>query len=463
MKSNAELPTVEPPVSAQPTASEAPPAAWYMLAVFTLVYVFAIVDRQIVTLLAEPLRKSLELSDTQLGVVMGTSAVIFGGLAMYPVAWLADRFDRRWVLAGCVLVWSAGVVACGLASDFWHLVAATAAVGAAEAGLSPIAVAMIPSMFGPGKRQLANSLFALAAMSGGGLGIAAAGQIVGLAEALRPLLPAALAALEGWRLSFFIAAAPAPLFVLLVLSIRLPGRGGAALLPSLQATGLRAAAALLPHVRQHRQTFLTFFGGQACYTLGFGALTMWLPVILMRHMGQTAEQVGLAAGIVYPLSTAVGFLITVLGMKRLTQRFGESVPIRMLWLGCAVGVMNGFFLVFANSAMQIYVLATLTFTFQMAANMTYPTALQNLAPGPLRARAAALQGIMVTPIGAVATPAVGFVSDLLGDVPHGLQIASAMVGVPALLLGLFLFTLAARPFAKTAAATRAADAAAAAA
>jgi MFS family permease len=321
---------------------------------------------------------------------------------------------------------------------------------------------MIPSMFGPGRRQLANSLFAVAAMSGGGLGIAAAGQIVGLAEAVRPMLPAALAGMEGWRLSFFIAAAPAPLFVLLVMSIR-AHRPGASLLPQVQGLGLRAAASILPYVRDHRRTFLTFFGGQACYTLGFGALTMWLPVILVRHLGQTAEQVGLAAGIVYPVSTAIGFCLTVLGLGRLTRRYGDSVPIRLLWLGCAVGVLNGIGLVLANSAMQIYLLATVTFTFQMAANMTYPTALQSLAPTPLRARAAALQGIMATPIGALATPAVGFVSDLLGDVPHGLQIASALVGVPALLLGLVLYTLAARPFAATAAATRATDAAAAAA
>ena len=94
-----------------------PPAwrAWYILFVLTAATLFAFVDRQVLTLSAEPIRTAFELSDLQLGLLQGTGIAIFAGLASYPLAWLADRVDRRLVLAGSI-VWPGGVVGCGLGS-----------------------------------------------------------------------------------------------------------------------------------------------------------------------------------------------------------------------------------------------------------------------------------------------------------------------------------------------------------
>jgi MFS family permease len=215
------------PVASAVAAPKARRWAWYALAVLVATNLFAMVDRQIFLLLAEPIRKALALSDLQLGLLQGTGIALFTALASYPLGWLSDRLDRRWVLASCIAVWSAAVLACGMAQDFVQLLLASALVGAGEAGLGPIVYALIPLLFFGAQRQLANSIFAVTAVGGGALALALSGQLVTWVESARPSLPMALQGLEGWRLSFFAAAMPAPLMILLVLTIAFALKAGA--------------------------------------------------------------------------------------------------------------------------------------------------------------------------------------------------------------------------------------------
>ena len=125
--------------SASEREAEGPTSsAWFTLMVLVAVALFSFVDRQIITLAADPLRRSLGLNDIQLGALQGLGLALFAGLASYPVAWLADRFDRRVVLCGCIVVWSLATAGCGLATNFPGLMACATLVAVGEAGLVPI-------------------------------------------------------------------------------------------------------------------------------------------------------------------------------------------------------------------------------------------------------------------------------------------------------------------------------------
>src|SRR5437870_8875185 len=100
--------------------------AWLSLAVMVAVMLFAMIDRQVFGLVAAEMSNTLHLSNTQLGLIQGLGFAAFTFIAAYPIAWLADRFDRRWVLAGCILSWALGTAACGLASGFVTLFVASA-------------------------------------------------------------------------------------------------------------------------------------------------------------------------------------------------------------------------------------------------------------------------------------------------------------------------------------------------
>jgi len=304
-------------------------SAWYALIVLSLVTLFALVDRQILVLLSEPIRKQLALSDFQLGLLQGTAVTLFAALAAYPLSWLADRIDRRRVMAACVITWSVGCAACGLAQTYPQLLMASALVGAAEAGLVPITYALIPALFAPRQLQVANSTFALATGIGGSATIALCGMLVANVEAVRPLLPDALSTLEGWRLSFFAAALPGPLMAALVLTIT--RRGARPLQPPVAAATTTPAAVarrLIPHVRQHLRTFVHFSGGVGLSFFGFGAVNGWIANMLIRQFEQTPMQVGNGLGLAGTVGLALGFLISAFGLKSLTARLGLRLQLR---------------------------------------------------------------------------------------------------------------------------------------
>jgi MFS family permease len=432
--------------------------AWYALLVLGVVTLFALVDRQILVLLSEPIRKQLGLSDLQLGLLQGTAVTLFAALAAYPLSWLADRVDRRWVMAGCVLAWSLACAACGLAQDYTQLLLASALVGAAEAGLVPITYALIPSLFAPARRQLANSSFAMATGIGGGATIALCGLLVTHVDSLRPWLPEALKGLEGWRLSFLVAALPGPFMAVWVLSIA----GGNAVTRTaapVAALARAAAAPLLPYLREHRRTFVHFCSGVGLSFFGFGAVSGWMANMLMRQFAQTPQQVGNGMGLAGSTGLVLGFLITAFGLRQLAARLGDRLPLRALWIATLCTALCNFALMRAPSALSVYVIYGVMIMCLTLAGMLYITALQGLAPNTLRARVVSVQTIINSLAGAAAVPLVGLLSDQLKDRPNGLMIAATAVATPALLLSAWLLHRGETPYAQTAQANARADAA----
>ncbi|MES3021577.1 MAG: MFS transporter [Pseudomonadota bacterium] len=452
------------PLTATPTAPSAarertPLGAWYSLGVLTVITLIAFIDRNILLLQAEVIRKAMGLSDVQLGLLQGTAVAAFTALATFPLGWLADRFDRRLVLGACALFWSAAVVASGMAQTYEQLLLASALVGAGEAGLVPIAYAMIPDMFGEKKRQMANSVFAMASMSASSLAMALCGQVIGMVEVLRPDLPLRLQGLDAWRLGFFAVALPAPIMVLMIatISLRRPAKPAAA--PSEPAPEQPGAAPLLPHLKAHRTTFLYFSGGLFSALFGFSAVGAWLAVIYLRMHGVGAKELGAALGVIALVAVLVGFPASVYGTRYFRERIGPGVNVRSLWLTCVLGALAVSLMVFATSARQMFIIHGAYLVTLTAALLVYPTTLQALAPAHLRARTVAVIGMIAAAGGAIAPPVTGFVSDHFKHLPNGLMLSAALVAVPALLLAVFLLARGEKYYVATAEAVRRADAA----
>ncbi len=160
-------------------ASAAPRARWYVLAVMTLVYALNIADRFSITTLIEPIRKELALSDKGIAFLTGTALVFFYVTAGIPIAALADRLNRR------------NILAVGVTRSYGQLLLARIAVGVGEAGGTPPSTAIVADNFPPQRRPLALTIYALGACLGAWLGTSVAG---------------AAADAGGWRLAFLVPA-----------------------------------------------------------------------------------------------------------------------------------------------------------------------------------------------------------------------------------------------------------------
>ncbi|WP_338871402.1 MFS transporter [Spirosoma sp. SC4-14] len=262
----------------------------YVLAMLTLVYVFNFIDRQLLVILQESIKKELDLSDTQLGVLSGFTFALFYVTLGIPIARLADKTNRRNIVAASLGLWSMMTACSGLAQNFFQLLLARIGVGVGEAGGSPPAHAMISDYFPPEKRSTALSIYS----TGIYLGVLAGFLLGGyLSQQL------------GWRSAFFVVGVPGVVFSLLFyLSVKEPQRG---------ATDEYDAPASeppsLPEVLKRlyaTKTFVYLSMATGLHVFCIYGLINWAPSFLSRIHGMKNAEIGALLGPIFGIGGAVG-------------------------------------------------------------------------------------------------------------------------------------------------------------
>jgi predicted MFS family arabinose efflux permease len=294
---------------ASPEAGLAGQRRGYVLFILVVVYTFNFIDRQIVGILAVPIKADLGLSDTQLGLMGGLAfALFYTGLGI-PVAMLADRYSRTWIMTGALAVWSAMTAACGLATNFWQLFLARLGVGVGEAGGVAPAYSLISDYFPPWQRARALSVYSFGIPIGSALGIMAGGLI---------------ATLVDWRMAFFaVGIAGIVLAPIFRLTVKEPQRGRFdPVRPERAAPGIAELAACLAH----KPSFWMISVAAACSSMmGYG-LFFWLPSFFVRSFGMTL----LDASLFYGAILLLGGLAGIWSGGWLADRFGVAKRSRYL-------------------------------------------------------------------------------------------------------------------------------------
>jgi MFS family permease len=256
--------------SARPSLTERP---YFVLGLLILIYTFNILDRQIVSILAQPIKADLGLSDTQLGLLTGLAFAFFYSIFGIPVGWLADRFGRVRIMACACMVWSVFSTACGFAQNFAQLAVARMGVGVGEAGGAPPSYSLISDYFPPERRAMAIGLFSF----GAPLGI-----LIGTA------LGAWVAEEFGWRAAFYVVSIPGVAIALILWLVVKEPRAG-----RLDAVPSAAVGALAPAIGRFFANpvlwRVSLAGGLSSFVT-YGLLN-WLPSFLMRSKGMELGEV----------------------------------------------------------------------------------------------------------------------------------------------------------------------------
>lgn len=429
---------------ARPRASMTAVLAVYGLAVLIIATIFGALDRQILVMLAEPMKHSLGLSDTKLGLLQGVGVTLFAGISALPLGWLADRFGRRAMLAICVVVWAGATAACGLAQDFGQLFAAAIGLGIGESGVIPIVYGLIPQIVSARRRVLANSIYAMAAIVGAGVGSVLSGAVIDALEGLRHALPPALQGLETWRLAFLCVAVPGLPVALCVLLIRLHPHHG--------EPGARTAhgpADLRGYVQAHAGTMVRVFVGSGLAALGIGAAGTWAPIVAARSFGAGPAEVGQGIGAAYLLGMGTGAVLGLVGVRMLRPRLGIATPIRVISVGSALAALASVAMPLVGSATALYLLFGIQVAALIAATMLAPTLLQDMSPEALRSRVIAIGTAVNVGLASSSPVLVGWLSDLLALRHDGLMLAMSGVGAIAFALATFVMSGAERRFTNT--------------
>jgi len=379
-----------------PTQPEPLKGRYLALGMLILVYTLNFLDRQIISILKDPIGKELQLSDTQLGLMGGLAfALLYTTLAI-PIAWLADRKSRVWIMTWSLGIWSAFTAICGLTGNFIQLFFARMGVGVGEAGGVAPAYSLIADYFPPKQRARALAIYSFGIPVGSAAGI---------------LFGGLLAQYIDWRFAFIsiglFGVLVAPVFRMLVKD---PPRN----MYDAQPAGAKALG-FIPACRlafAKPSFWLMAFGAAFSSMVGYGLL-YWMPTFLDRSMGLSlVDRSWYLAGILFIGGVAGmmmgGFLADRLGQK--SKRFYPLIP--------AVA--------FAISA-PLYVLGVLTtdpfiaffvFLIPQALGLVWLgpiiTAVQHLGPANSRTMISALFLLINNLIGiAVGTWFFGFASDQL--------------------------------------------------
>ena len=267
------------PLKVQPDrASEGAVAQrWYLLALLVLGYAVYNLDKNVTSVLIEPIKHEFRLSDTTLSLLTGLAMTVPFAISCVPVGMLADRFNRRGLLAALVLGWSAMTGFAGFSSNAAMLFVSRSSVGALEAGYSPVVMSMLTDSFPRRLRPTAMGIFGRGAPGGLFLGMSIGGYA---------------AAAYGWRYAFFAAGLPgAAVALLIATTIREPLRGRYD--PAGAAPGQRPTiAAALANLFLDRALFHVAIGMSLCVVLP-AAMAIWTPSFLMRVHGFPLRQAGL--------------------------------------------------------------------------------------------------------------------------------------------------------------------------
>ena len=369
------------------------------LVLLTMVYFFSYMDRYILAILLELIKKDLSLSDAQLGMLSGLAfAIFYAGLGI-PVARLADRTNRRNIIAIALALWSAMTALCGLAQSFVQLLLFRIGVGVGEAGSSPPSHSIIADLYPPEKRASAMAIYATGVVLGGGFGTMIGGTI---------------ASHFGWRWAMILVGVPG---IILAIVVRLfvvePTRGLSDAQIAEDRTAMPGAWDAFVGMWRSGPAFHLVMGVTLTSLIGY-ALTAFGPSYLQRSLGFTIQQVAL---IVAPIAAIVGAFSGIVGGKLAdwsSKRWGlYSQSWMVALLKCAALPFT--FLFYLTDSPAVAVVA---YSLQMLFASSYlgPSfaLIQGLAPLRVRAMWAAVTLLVINLIGLGLGPlAIGVISDLL--------------------------------------------------
>ncbi|QJU59870.1 MFS transporter [Sphingomonas sp. AP4-R1] len=377
---------------------------WYALGVLILAYVLAFVDRQILNLLVQPIKRDLGLSDIEISLLQGLSFALFLSVGGLPIGRLIDTRPRTRLLGVGVAVWSLASAGCGLARGYGQLLLCRIGVGVGEATMTPSAYSLIGDYFPVRRQGLAMGLYSVGAYVGAGLalviGAAVASRVP--AEAVVPLV----GTMHGWQLVFLLVGAPGLLVALWVASLREPVRSGAQ-----PHVSLREALAWF---RVRSRPLILVNLGVAFAAMAMYGLSAWAATFFLRRYGMTAADAGRTLGFIVMAAGGTGTLAAGLLGDRLTAAGRSDGRLRVMIAGAMLAMPFAVAAPLAGSAPLSFALLVPTFLFLTLAIGSGPATLQQITPSRMRGMQHALAVLAVNLIGLGLGPtAVALLTDRL--------------------------------------------------
>ncbi|WP_052207929.1 spinster family MFS transporter [Croceibacterium mercuriale] len=417
-----------------------PAYAWYVVCVLLLIYILAYIDRQVLGVLVEPIKRNLAISDTQMSLLLGFAFAVFYTIVGLPMGRLADRSNRRNMVVAGVAIWSAATSLCGFARNYGQLFAARMGVGLGEACLNPAVVPMLSDYFPRHRLGRAMGVYMLGVSIGGGLAHIVGGAWLPVLSSPDLVQLPVIGLIRPWQALLLFLGLTGFLMVALLLTVREPARQGQVRRDARGRLVNLPVREIVAHLSRHRMAYMAIgwpLVASAMMTFGVG---YWIPSFFQRSFGLSTAEAGQALatyGAISMVSGACGvigggFLVDWLG-----SRYSDG-HLRTLLVGILL-LAPGYALFAAmptpNLAIAVLVPAGIGGGILQATGVT---TLMAVVPTQMKSQIAALYFFIVNLIGAALGPTlIALLTDNVFGAEealrHSITIVAAAIGLTAVL------------------------------
>lgn len=427
----------------QDSAWPKPSLAWAVVFVLSMSFALSMIDRYILTLLMEPIKKDLLLSDTQLGLLQGVAFAVFYSLVGLPMGYIIDRARRRNLIVIGIILWSSMTLLCAFATNYTILFIGRMGLGVGEAALTPAALSLIGDYFSPVRRGRASGLYLAGGSAGIGLALIVGGRVMEIADYGNKVLADFTSHLfRPWQYAFLLVGLVGILFGICSLAIPEPTRRDRA-----ARSVVVGIAPLLIFLRQRQSLLYFFIGGMTLFSICSYGYTAWIPTWFIRVLGWTPAQTGATYGPLVLVGQVLGMLGGGYVSDMLLKRGDEVAPIRVSIIagaGFLVTALIAPHLQNPDAAMTAFFLLNV---FAAAPFATGLAVLISVSPNEVRGQISAIYLFAISAIGLSVGPGVvGLMNDLVFTGRQGIVMSLTVVSTVALPLSLLLLILALRRY-----------------
>ncbi|WP_242127398.1 MFS transporter [Sphingobium sp. Sx8-8] len=411
--------------------------AWVTLAILVLLYILSFLDRQILAMMVDPIRRDLGISDFEVSLLMGFSFALFYTIFGVFMGGIVDRHSRRTVVYVGVSLWSLATAACGLAQSFWQLFLCRMLVGVGESTLTPASYSMLTDLFPRRRLAFALAIFTLGTTLGAGLSMVLGGFVISLVSKTPFITLPLIGDIRAWQVVFFLIGLPGLLAACLMFAVPEPARTG-----RLKGSGTPSWKSALQFLMTRRKLWLAIILSFAPSATLSNAIVLWAPAYMGRNFGWSPLEVGLAIGGVVAITGGVGQMLSGWTVDALFSRGMRDAHFRFLgWM--TIIAIPALVLAFLTTSVPLFLTLLAVPFLLLLSNAGYgAAAIQMTTPNEYRGRMGALFILVVTIPSMILGPSlIALLSEKLfrSEQSLGLSIAlTAAIMGPIMLVGVSL-------------------------
>jgi MFS family permease len=411
--------------------------------VLVLAFVFSIADRIIISLLVDPIKADLELSDSDMGLMMGPAFALFYALMGLPIGRMVDKRSRTLIVSAGIFLWSIMTALCGMAQNFLQLFLARVGVGVGEATLSPAAYSMIADLFPKEKLGRALGVYQSGAFFGVGFALIFGGLAIQFAKGAESIVLPLIGSVKPWQMAFIAIGLPGVLVAALMLLVKEPLRRGIA---SAAENEISLGQAFRFAFKRWR-VFIAHYSGFALLALPMTTLATWVPAYFIRVHGYSPPEVGLQLGLIVLICSPIGVIAGGWFADTLFKKGHTDAALRVAVMAAVFMIPVSFIATTVGGKALALILAC-PFAFGASISMGLaPTALQVVTPNRLRGQIGAAWMLFLNIITAALGPwAVGVINDAWFGDPLAVGQSIAAVNVFSVTLGGLILWATWKPF-----------------